>query len=162
MKVRLATVDDIAFLARVSREVQLAHAEALPQVFKQPGPDAFDERFFRGLLGDPDAVILIAERDGEPVGFSRGSILREPETPIRHAWVRLHFKHIGVTGDERGRGAGHALVAAGVRYAREHGIHTITGDVWSFNTRMLKFLAKERHVTFYEHQWLDVDAYDLE
>lgn len=160
MRVRSATIDDIGFLSEVSREVQRLHAQALPELFKPPGPDAYTEAFFRQLLQHPDAVVLVAEREGKRAGFVRGMILREPETPVRYAWTRLHFKHIGVAAGEEGKGVGHALVSAGVRFARERGIRTITGDVWAFNARMREFLAREQHYVYCENQWLDVNSYD--
>lgn len=157
--VRPATLADIGFLSSLSREVQQIHADALPRLFKPASDDAYGEEFFRGILADPDGCVLVASWGGKQVGFLRGVILREPETVVRHAWTRLHFKHIGVQPGEHGRGCGHALIAAAVRWARGRGIETITGDVWSFNTRMRAFLAREQHVTYCENQWLDVASY---
>ncbi len=160
--VRPATPDEIPFLRSLSTLVQVQHADALPHLFKRPSDDLYTAAFFHRLLADPDSCMLVAWREGEPVGFVRGQVLREPETPVRHAWERLHFKYIAVLPGARGAGCGHALIQAGVRYARERGLATITGDVWSFNTRMRAFLANEQHTVYCESQWLDVNAYALD
>lgn len=160
MHVRRATEDDIDFLSTLSREVQRLHAEALPHLFKQPTPEAFAAPFFRQQLADPNAFILIATRDDERCGFLRGVIVHDPETQIRHAWSRLHCKYIAVSPGRQGTGCGHALIGAVVQFAKARGIRTITGDVWSFNTRMRAFLARERHIPYCENQMLDVDTYE--
>lgn len=160
MNVRPATEADIDFLSTLSREVQRLHAEALPHLFKPPSADAYAAPFFRQLLADPDSCILVAERAGKPVGFVRGLIMREPDTPVRYAWQRLHFKYIAVSPGEESMGCGHALIQASVRFAKERGLATITGDVWSFNTRMKAFLRKEQHVPYCEAHWLDVSRYE--
>jgi len=162
VEVRAATGADIPFLRSLSAIVQLQHAEALPHLFKRPSDDLYTAEFFQRLLADPDSCLLVAWREREPVGFLRGQVLREPETVVRHAWERLHFKYIAVLPGARGAGCGRALIQAGVRYARQHGLATITGDVWSFNTRMRAFLAKEQHTVYCENQWLDVNAYALD
>jgi ribosomal protein S18 acetylase RimI-like enzyme len=160
MQVLPATEADIEFLSMLSREVQQMHANALPRLFKQSTPEAYAEDFFRHLLVDPDSFILVASHDGQPVGFVRGAILREPETVVRHAWERLHCKYIAVRPGHGGRGCGHALIQATVAFAKSRGLDTITGDVWSFNTRMKAFLAKEGHVSLCESQTLDVFSYE--
>lgn len=159
MQVRRATEDDIDFLSTLSREVQRLHAEALPHLFKQPTPDVYAADYFRMLLADPDTFILVASRDGTPVGFVRGTVVRDPETVDRHAWHRLHCKSIAVLPGQQGLGCGHALIHATVMYAKALGIPTITGDVWAFNAGMRNFLAKERHVPICETQALNVDSY---
>lgn len=158
--VRPAAVGDIGFLSALSKEMQRQHADALPHLFKQPSDAVYTEAFFRQLLADPDSCTLVAWLDGEAVGFLRGQVLRDPETPLRHAWERVHFKYIAVLPSVRGKGCGHALLQAAVRYTRERGLTTITGGVWAFNTRMRAFLAKEGYTVYCEDLWLDVRSYD--
>ena len=159
MQVVPATEADIDFLSMLSREVQRMHADALPHLFKQSTPEAFGEGFFRQQLADPDSFILVATHEEVQMGFVRGTIVREPETVVRHAWERLHCKYIAVRAGEHGRGCGHALIEATVAYAKARRIGTITGDVWSFNVRMKAFLAKEQHAPLWERQVLDVESY---
>jgi glycosyltransferase involved in cell wall biosynthesis/ribosomal protein S18 acetylase RimI-like enzyme len=63
--VRRAQPTDVAALARL-------HVEVLPTAFLPMLGQRFLRRFFRALLEDPGAIVVVAERDGEVIGYAGG------------------------------------------------------------------------------------------
>ena len=119
--VRPATTDDVdamvAMLVEVAGEGRWIGTEAPVDV----------ERRRRRMAADvdaEDAVVLVAEAGGEPVGQ-----------------LGLHLAPYGVAdlgmlvaAGWRGRGVGTALLAEAVRRARQAGAHKIALQVWPHNT----------------------------
>ena len=89
-----------------------------------------------------DGVALLAEEDGEAVGYALASIV--PETPIRG-----HLYDFFVRQDSRQRGIGLALVAEVAKRLREQGVTHLSLDVGTGNDgarrlyERLGFLAYE-------------------
>jgi RimJ/RimL family protein N-acetyltransferase len=119
--VRPAAADDVdalvAMLVEVAGEGRWIGTEAPVDV----------ERRRRRMAADvdaEDAVVLVAEAGGEPVGQ-----------------LGLHLAPYGVAdlgmlvaAGWRGRGVGTALLAEAIRRAREAGAHKIALQVWPHNT----------------------------
>lgn len=75
-----------------------------------PIPLATHERWLAGRLGDPEAVLLLAEDDGgEPVGVVRF----EPRGPDRVISVTI-------APTRRGKGLGHAVIRSACEWLRNH------------------------------------------
>jgi ribosomal protein S18 acetylase RimI-like enzyme len=65
--VRRAREDDARALARL-------HRETLPNAFLPTLGDSFMRRLYRALASDRGAVVLVAEQDGEVLGFGAGVV----------------------------------------------------------------------------------------
>ena len=75
MVVRAATANDIPEIAAFAGELYTLHHTWDPVRFWDlgagtPGRQAGRERFFHSLLSDATVVLLVAEQDGRPVGYS--------------------------------------------------------------------------------------------
>jgi ribosomal protein S18 acetylase RimI-like enzyme len=75
-------------------------------VFDHPARLAFTARFLGTRLPDPRSILVLAERDGQIVGFASGTVLDHPDKP-----PELFLQELGVNAAAQGRGIGRALVA---------------------------------------------------
>ncbi|MFL5883069.1 MAG: GNAT family N-acetyltransferase [Actinomycetota bacterium] len=119
--VRPATADDVdalvAMLVEVAGEGRWIATEAPVDV----------EQRRRRLLEDierEDAIVLLAEAGGRPVG----------ELGLHLARYGVADLGMAVAAGWRGRGVGTALLAEAVRRARQAGAHKIALQVWPHNT----------------------------
>lgn len=107
----------------------------------------------------PPYVVLVAERDGEVVGWASLSPFR-PKPAYRHTAEDSVY----VRADARGRGVGAALLARLLEVAAENGFHSVIGLIAGENPasvrlhRRLGFrrVGVEREVGFKFDRWLDV------
>ncbi|HYF74010.1 MAG TPA: GNAT family N-acetyltransferase [Nocardioides sp.] len=111
MTTRPATEDDVAVLHRFV--VELAEAEEFPgEVHSRPDDLA-------GALFGPDPVAraLVADLDGEPIGFALYYFAYSTIMGRR----TLHLEDLYVVPEHRSRGAGRILLGELARTAQQHG-----------------------------------------
>jgi ribosomal protein S18 acetylase RimI-like enzyme len=133
--VRPAKKADLPALGRLGALLMHTHYAFDRQRFLAPGDDPEEGYawFLETQLREPDAVVLVDERDGEIVGYVYASL--EPMS-----WKELRgpagFIH-DIVVDERARGGGaaRALLAAAIAWLREHGSPRIILWTASQNTR---------------------------
>ena len=120
--IRKATKSDLPAVGRLGAALLLAHYEFDPQRFMQGGADA--EEGYAWFLGTqlqrPDSLVLVAESDGEIVGYLYAGI--EPRN-----WKELReeagFVHdILVHESRRGGGIAQALMDGALAWFRERGM----------------------------------------
>ena len=123
--VRLASVGD----ARAMAELFAAVAEERDAIATEPPVDV-EER--TALFARTAAGTVVAVADGRVVG-------------MLHVDVSRHgFGEFGmlVDRDWRGRGAGSALVQATVEWARDHGLHKLSLEVFAHNSAAIALYRK--------------------
>jgi GNAT superfamily N-acetyltransferase len=129
MTIRPATPDDVPLILRFIRE--LAEYERLLHEVV-----ATEARLRDTLLGArPAAEVVIAEADGEPLGFALffhnySTFLAQPGLYLEDLYVRP---------EARGRGVGRALLAHLARLARERGCGRLEWWVLDWNESALRF-----------------------
>jgi GNAT superfamily N-acetyltransferase len=119
--IRRATEADLPALGRLGALLMQVHYAFDPQRFMAPEADAAAGYawFLASQLRRPDVIILVAERDGEPIGYVYAGI--EPRN-----WKELRdeagFIH-DVVVDESARGAGvaAALLEAAIAWLKAAG-----------------------------------------
>jgi ribosomal protein S18 acetylase RimI-like enzyme len=141
-EIRRATPDDVDALTALRPWVHDKHARAHPDNFKATQPGAA-RREAEAWLGQPNVHVLIATRDGEPVGYLRAEVYDRPERELMHARRILYLDQIAVKESARGEGHGKALIAAGVALARELGIDFVELDVYAFNAEARAFFLSQ-------------------
>ena len=130
-RIRPATAADAARIAELANGLS-AH-EGL-------GPDVYNEGTVRrdGFGPDPAYSVLLAEADGEIVGYAL--FLNGYDTDIAARSVTL--EDIFVTDTARGRGIGRRLFAAVAHAAVERGAHSLWWGVRSSNRAARRFYAR--------------------
>jgi ribosomal-protein-alanine N-acetyltransferase len=118
LRVRPTTREDVEALLAIESEV----FTGAPY-----GPHRFERPQFEYYLGNEQAVTLVAERQGRPVGYALGIV----STGQRAGHARLHS--IGVRKRFRGRGIGTALLRAFLARIRELGCDTTILEVAAEN-----------------------------
>lgn len=93
-------------------------------------------------LADPRAAVILAEEEGELVGYARIVVGSEAPACVRSAapveLARLYVR----AGRQRG-GIGAELLARAVAEARRRGGATLWLTVWEHNTRAIAFYRRE-------------------
>ena len=97
------------------------------------------------LLTDPAVTLLMAEENGEALGYCTSGECRDPDAPAEVGEVRTLF----VAPAAWGRGVGSALMAAALDDLRERGYSEAT--LWSF-------ADNERANGFYESRGFERDG----
>lgn len=121
MKVRQAMPQDVPTLVALFQELDRMQREW--RVFT-PRPGFYDEvaEKYRAAMETADAVLLVAEDEGEVVGMAYGEI----HTPSRFSDERgLEISGVVVRSGYRGKGVGRALVHEAARFATERGVRWV-------------------------------------
>jgi GNAT superfamily N-acetyltransferase len=107
-------------------------------------PGASPERGYAWFLGtqleEKDVAVLVAERDGEVIGYVYAGLEPQSWKELRDAAGFIH----DVVVDERGRGAGvaSALLAAAIDWLRERGAPRVLLWTAEPNQRAQRLFAK--------------------
>lgn len=127
--IRAATEHDVEALGRLGAHLMRTHHQFDPQRFMAPGDQPEDGYgwFLGSQLGDPDVVVLVAERDGRVIGYVYAGLEPRSWKELREAAGFVH----DIVVEEEGRrlGVATALVEAAVQWLREHGAPRVL--LWS-------------------------------
>jgi ribosomal protein S18 acetylase RimI-like enzyme len=119
--IRPATAADASTLGRLGALLVRTHHDFDPKRFIPASPQT--ERgyggFLRSQIEDPDVVVLVAEMDGQVIGYAYGSNEGTDYMSLRGPAGVLH--DIIVDPERRQRGAGRALLEAIVAALRAKG-----------------------------------------
>jgi ribosomal protein S18 acetylase RimI-like enzyme len=151
--IRQAGEADAEVISLLNIDVQRLHADAMPERFKQPGPDTFTATNVRTLLAKNSNLVFIAEINGEPVGYAYAELLRVSESPLLHAWNEVHLQHICVRPTFRRSGVASALLDSVRVAARERGVDLVTLQVWAFNNAAQAFFRAHGFTPYMTRLW---------
>ncbi len=141
--VRRAVPGDYRVIGRLLSELLEMHRAGRPDLFEDgaAAKSKYSEEEYLELLRDPKSVIFTACIGGETAGYLICKIIDKKENPVLKSVKTLYLDDLCVSGSERGKGAGRALMAAAEEYARKNGFHNITLNVWEFNENAKGFYA---------------------
>jgi ribosomal protein S18 acetylase RimI-like enzyme len=114
--VRRATPADSSALGRMGAHLMRVHYAFDPQRFLDPGerPEAGYASFLRGQLNDDEQAVLVAEREGQVVGYVYAGV--EPLS-WKELRGRAGFLHdLVVLEEERRSGVATALMTAAIEW----------------------------------------------
>jgi ribosomal protein S18 acetylase RimI-like enzyme len=119
--IRPATEDDAEALGRLGALLLRAHHGFDPQRFMAPGrnPEAGYGSFLVSQLGDDDVAVLVAEREGEVIGYVYAGLEPRSWKELRDACGFIH--DVAVVEHGRRSGAATALIEAAVGWLRGRG-----------------------------------------
>lgn len=94
--------------------------------------------FYKKQLGDPDTICLIAEQEGESIGYIVASP-KEVEYRIRKTY---EIQHMGVAPDHRSQGIGSMLILELKKKCKEAGCDSLYVSVYFKNKSGIQFYEK--------------------
>jgi GNAT superfamily N-acetyltransferase len=135
VKVRQATLEDVPALVALFQELDRMQSDW--RVFT-PRPGFYDEvgMKYREAMSTENAVVLVAEDEGEIVGMAYGEV----RIPSRFSDERaLELSGVVVRTGYRGRGVGRALVQEAARFAGELGVEWVELKTFAPNQGAMAF-----------------------
>jgi ribosomal protein S18 acetylase RimI-like enzyme len=137
--IRPAVAQDYDELCQLMGEVDALHRDHLPHIFRRPGGPAREQAYIRGLISNREAGLLVAEVDGQLVGFVSLVLRDAPPIPIFVPRKLAVVDSLAVRVDHRRAGIGRALMEESERWAAAHHARTIELNVYEFNRSAIAF-----------------------
>ena len=138
--IRRATREDAPAVAAFALELASQHHRYDVRRFSELPTLEGAAAFYGGQTESSDAAVIVAELDGEVVGFAyvESDPLNYAALLEKGAW----FHDLFVAPEARGRGLGRALAEAGVRAAAEMGAEKLLLSVAAANSPAKVFFEK--------------------
>jgi GNAT superfamily N-acetyltransferase len=124
-------------MARVWLSAAAYYADLQPGYFQVPPAEGLAESFEAGLkAGDEDALMLIADLDGQVAGWLMARIERPAASAARQmvrepGWTRLFIDALLVDQAVWREGAGTALLTAAETWGRDRGAEVVRLDTYA-------------------------------
>lgn len=144
--VRLARKEDYEAINALRAPVCALHSNGYPALFKPVFAKDHQERVLK-MMEDPEQDVLVAEENGQLLGFAMVEYIKREETNSMYAVHEAHIVEIGVDETSQGKGIGTALIQAVKDAAKVRGCRSVQLDVWEFNKSALRFYEKLGFVT---------------
>jgi GNAT superfamily N-acetyltransferase len=137
--IRKAELRDIPEIQRLYRQLDAHHTELLPEVFQPVDGDARGNELVGKWIDREDAVYLLAELNGQVVGFVNVQQASHPNYPMFRPHQFAMIENAVVDKPHRGRGIGTLLFHAAIDWARGHGLCHVQATVWHENAGAREF-----------------------
>jgi ribosomal protein S18 acetylase RimI-like enzyme len=132
IRIRPATQSDEAALGRYGAALMRQHHAADPRRFLlTERPESGYGRFLASLLGDPDCLVLVAERADEVVGYVYAEVEPMSWRDLRGPCGFVHDVYVDES--SRHQGIGRDLVLAAIQWAKAKGMPQIVLSTGSKN-----------------------------
>lgn len=141
MKIRFAQARDIPGMIELLRQVGEVHHQIRPDLFRA-GAQKYDGAALERLLADSSRPILVAEEEGDLLGYAFCILQVTEKDPVLRDRKVLYIDDLCVDENRRGQGVAGALYRAVCDYARELGCDAVTLNVWCGNDRAMAFYEK--------------------
>lgn len=133
LTVRTAAPGDYTAIWNLWVALQTLHTEAEPAIYRHPDNESAFQDYFKSVLLGGDWDALVAERNGEVVGYIvLREIKREPDL-LHYARHWLEVEQLSVAKGARRIGVAAALLEQARLIARRRGIDHIQVGVRAFN-----------------------------
>ena len=154
--VREAIQADYPDISAVFDETHALHCAALPQIFRDPGEPALSAEAVAAIIANPDAALLLAERDGLIAGLLQLGLASAQDRPtlVPRRYVAIYS--LAVRAGQRRSGIGRALMEAAHRWAHERGVDAIELNVWEFNAAARLFYEELGYTTASRKMWISL------
>lgn len=144
LKIRPATPNDAEAITAVYFESAELHAQIDPLRNHVPDRAGIVERYRAGEQHPPgclDCITLLAERDGEVLGFLDAR-LDLPFDPMYRPLTYCFIADVAVAAAHRDRGIGHQLMQAAEEWAASKGAGLVVLEYHTGNTRAASFYER--------------------
>jgi ribosomal protein S18 acetylase RimI-like enzyme len=129
MEIREATAEDGPAVRSIAQQSMEASYSLSPSTIESAIQQWYGDDSFDDLLADDDVLMLIVERDGDPVAFSESALVDDRGD--------IHWIHVAAM--HRGEGIGQALYEATRERLETEGAETIRGLVLAMNSEGNRF-----------------------
>lgn len=130
---RAAEPGDFESYSRLFNQVNDVHVDAFPDTFRHVEGFPRAPESYLELLADPSQQVLLAQLEGQVVGYVHTLLRERPAIPIMVPARYAVVDTLVVDGACRRKGVGRALMAAAEDWAQEHGALYVELNVWTFN-----------------------------
>ena len=138
MLIRLAVEADKPGINELRRQVKLLHAAGNPDFFQEGFPQELAD-YLNVIFMQENGEVVVAERDGQIVGFACITYVERPASVFRNALKYCDIDELGVDEHCRRQGIGRALIQFVKARAAEKGFPRLELNMWEFNESALKF-----------------------
>lgn len=151
-EVRRGSVEDVDRLEQLWYALRDHHV-SLPRM--RPAREREDSwahrrrTYLRWLPNEDEYMLLLAERDGEPIGYAVVSVAESTSATWEVGERNAEIETLSVLASERGNGVGRALMDAASEIAREAGAGAVVVGVAHSNEGAIRFYEREGFDDFY-------------
>jgi len=142
IRIRSAVPADAEGIALTFMESAESHAELDPERYWVPAAEPIVERYRSGAQHGPEAgseaITLVAEVDGEIVGFLDAHLDRSRD-PMHREITYCHIAEVAVRRGQRSRGIGEQLLRAAEEWGQQMGAEFASLEFHAANTRAGSF-----------------------
>lgn len=139
--VRLAGQQDASSILALMEEVHTLHHQNRPDMYK-PFDRPSAATHYRLSVDDPAHIYLLAEEDGEALGYALILIRERKGSVTMNDRCSFLLEEICVQAAHRRKGVGQALLTEIQRLAEIKGADEILLSVWAFNEDAMAFYQK--------------------
>lgn len=142
MKIRYATTDDAKLLAEIGLKTfnDTFAKDNKSEDMALYLQNAFSPSIQLDELNNPTIIFLIAEIDGNVVGYAKLKANSKSESSTASA--PMEIERLYSLQEYIGKGIGAALMQASIKEAKERGFNSLWLGVWERNERAISFYKK--------------------
>lgn len=135
---RMAAEADASAIGGLLLQVQAAHADIRPDLFRRGGRKYSDEQILE-ILRDGKRPIFLFEDGGKVSGYVFCKIVDHEGETVATGYRNVYVDDLCVDAAARKRGIGRALMEHVFSYARKIGAYNVTLNVWCGNDTAIAF-----------------------
>ena len=139
--IRKATTEDLARLEELYRELEEDAVLYQPEHFVF-SPQGTRTEQVKEFLDSDTQTMLVAEKDGEVIGFAHLVLIKAKKVPCLKSETSLYLQDLVVTSEFRSQGIGTILMNEAKKYGKENGADFFRTQVFPQNTDGLRFYER--------------------
>ena len=139
--IRKATTEDLARLEELYRELEEDAVLYQPEHFVF-SPKGTRTEQVKEILDSDTQTMLVAEKDGEVIGFAHLVLIKAKKVPCLKSEISLYLQDLVVTAEYRSQGIGTILMNEAKKYGKEKGADFFRTQVFPQNTDGLRFYER--------------------
>lgn len=139
--IRKATTEDLARLEELYRELEEDAVLYQPEHFVF-SPQGTRTEQVKEFLDSDTQTMLVAEKDGEVIGFAHLVLIKAKKVPCLKSEISLYLQDLVVTAEYRSQGIGTILMNEAKKYGKENGADFFRTQVFPQNTDGLRFYER--------------------
>ena len=139
--IRKAATEDLARLEELYRELEEDAVLYQPEHFVF-SPKGTRTEQAKEILKSDTQTMLVAEKDGEVIGFAHLVLIKAKKVPCLKSETSLYLQDLVVTSEYRSQGIGTILMNEAKKYGKEKGADFFRTQVFPQNTDGLRFYER--------------------